>query len=131
MFPLIVKRVKKMDQEFEEFFFKIQQSSTNEEITKLLKPLRIILWKQQLKSFVIKAFIFITICFSIYYIDILNWYFCAFGRILMIKILPIWDWTTLENSKCLISKEIVESFPLTSSSFNDKDCRTCQHFGES
>lgn len=123
----------KMDKEFEDFFFHCQKitNSNKSEMEKLLKPLQQHLWKQQLKKFIKIVSIFAAICSAIYYVDVLNWYFCAVGRIIMIKLLPIWNWKHLENAKCLIPKAEVKAKPFADSfrPFNVKDCRACEHFG--
>lgn len=122
-----------MNEEFEDFFLHCQKvtNSNQKEIEKILRPLRIHLWKQQLKKCLKIVLIFVAICCGIYYVDTLNWYFCAFGRLAMIKLLPVWDWRYLENARCLIAKsEVQKSNSGSFSSFNEKDCRACEHFGK-
>lgn len=123
-----------MDQEFEEFFLLCQKvtNSNQSEVAKILKPLRIHLWKQLLWKSIKVLLIVTTICCAIYYVDTLNWYFCAIGRIVMIKILPLWNWTYLASAKCLISNPEMSQpkSQARSASFNEKDCRSCEHFGE-
>ena len=122
-----------MEAEFEEFFRFIEKSSINkdEEIENVLKPLKFHFWMLRLKKFFKIFLVVATICLSIYYIDIVNWYFCAIGRILLIKILPLWNWKHLGNSKCLIEKEMLQSKQLLKeNNFNIKKCWFCEHFGE-
>lgn len=125
-------KVEVLDQDFELFFIECKkQNLTNQEMQKLLNPLKWILWKiwivKYLKIFVILG----AICYSIYYIDFLSWHFCAIGRILMIKALPFWNWEKLYNAKCLIE------FPMQSPqsqtrkvSLYEYDCVVCENFGE-
>jgi len=120
-----------LDHEFENFFQYLEKitNSSEKDIKKILKPLKYLFWKQQLAKYIKIALIAISICYAIFYIDTLNWYFCAIGRIVLIKILPLWDWTYLGKSKCLISKTIPRSSTYANE-FNTKDCRSCEYFGE-
>lgn len=122
-----------MEKEFEDFFLHCQKLTNynQNEMKKILKPLRFHLCKLLLMKVFKIVLVVGSICCAIYYIDTLNWIFCAIGRIAMIKLLPLWNWTYLANEKCLISKTI----SLTNSndevrSLNEKDCRACEHFGE-
>lgn len=122
-----------MNEEFEEFFLHCQKvtNSNQKEIEKVLRPLKLYLWKQQLKKYLKIFLAFAAICCGIYYVDTLNWYFCGIGRLVMIKLLPVWDWRNFENAKCLIAKS--ETQKITGGSFgsiNEKDCRVCEHFGK-
>lgn len=90
------------------------------------------LLKQQLLK-LLKIFLFIvSICCAVYYVDTLNWYFCAIGRILLIKMLPVWNWQHLSRSECLIPKKESASKPsgFSTETLNEVDCRACQHFGK-
>lgn len=117
-----------MEVEFEEFFKSLEKLS-EKEVENVLKPLRAYFWIEWLKKFSKLLILVASICFAVYYVDALNWYFCAIGRILLIKILPLWDWRYLANSKCLIAKSSSEKVFRSESGFNEKDCRGCEHFG--
>lgn len=122
-----------MEVEFEEFFKNLEnlKNLSENEIKIILKPLKTFFWIEWLKKLFKIILLVISICFAIYYVDTLNWYFCAIGRILLIKILPLWDWRYLGNSKCLIAKSSSERvFKKSEYGFNEKDCRGCQNFGE-
>lgn len=121
-----------MEVEFEEFFQYLEKlsNSKEEDIEKVLKPLKFHFWMLRFKKF-LKIFLLVaSICLALYFIDILNWYFCAIGRILMIKFLPLWNWKYLGSSKCLIEKKILPSRQFKDNSFNAKNCILCEHFGE-
>ncbi|CRL02017.1 CLUMA_CG015232, isoform A, partial [Clunio marinus] len=64
----------------------------------------------------------------IYYIDTLNWFFCALSRFIIIKVLPIWNWRYLGNARCLIAKAENPPQRFKSNNFNAKNCRACEHF---
>lgn len=125
-----------MEAEFAEFFQFLENFSNTkkEDIENVLKPLKLHFWMMRFKKF-LKVFLLVaSICLAIYFIDILNWYFCAIGRILMIKILPLWNWKHLGNissSKCLIEKKLLPSKQFKeNNNFNIKDCLTCEHYGD-
>lgn len=122
----------KMEKEFEDLFTHFHRicNSKQIEMRKVLSPLRNYLWKQQLKKFAKIFFLILAICGAIAYIDCLNWYFCALGRIAMINLLPLWDWTYLANARCLIPKAKGQSKIYDGiKALDEKDCRACQHFG--
>jgi hypothetical protein len=134
---------KKMDQEFEEFFQYLEEKismttttgSSEGEIKNILKPLKYLMWKQQLKKGAKIALLFASICFTVYHVDSLNWLFCGVGRLLMIKILPLWNWRYLGKAKCLIEKAQVPAYDDDNKFNNDadelssRDCRVCENFG--
>lgn len=124
----------KMNQEFEHFFLhcELTLNCDQDQLKKILKPLRNHFLKQQLGRALKVFFLFAAICSAIYYIDTLNWHFCAIGRILMIKLLPIWDWTHLSKARCLIAKTSTPDSISSdkSNGFSAKDCRVCENFGE-
>lgn len=121
-----------LDQEFENFFYYLEKitNSNEKDIKSILKPLKYHLLKQQLFKYLKTALVFVSICYAIYYMDTLNWYFCAIGRIVLIKILPLWDWTYLGRSKCLIDKYSGAPSSYANGEFNTKDCRSCEYFGK-
>lgn len=122
-----------MEQEFEDFFLHCQKltNSNHKEMMKILEPLRVHLWKQQLKKVLKMVLAVASICCAIYYVDTFNWYFCAVARIAMIKLLTIWNWTYLANAKCLVSKAEASSKNDDGfRSLSEKDCRACEHFGK-
>lgn len=119
-----------MDSEFEEFFLLCKDiTSSKAEMRKILQPLRAHLLKQQLKKFLKIFAILATICSAIYFVDTLNWYFCAFGRLLLIKMLPVWNWQRLRRSECIIQKAEISSKPkMYSHVLSEVECRVCEHF---
>ena len=121
-----------MEKEFEDFFLYCHKITHSHqlEMKNILRPLKYHLWQQKLMKVLKLFFIFAAICCAIYYIDCLNWYFCAIGRITMIQSLPIWNWTYLANAKCLIPKaEISSKNSDILRTISDKDCRACEDYG--
>ncbi|KAG5680538.1 hypothetical protein PVAND_010040 [Polypedilum vanderplanki] len=127
-----------MDKEFEEFFQYLEEKISTEsnegkmEMKKILKPLKYLLWKQQLKSYAKIILILLSICFAIIYIDSLNWLFCGVGRIFLIKFLPLWNWRYLGKSKCLIEKPQVQLHGNNNEvdELGSRDCRVCENFDQ-
>lgn len=122
-----------IETEFNEIFkyFKEQKYHQND-IQRILTPLRkkiMLSWMRKYLGFVA---IFSTICLFIYYIDFLNWHFSAVGRLLMMKVLPFWNWKKLYNARCLISKDLPSNLGKISrkSSLRLEDCIPCENLGE-
>lgn len=80
---------------------------SDEEIRKLCEPLRRIVYKAKLlkifKLSLILALV-IFICYILCCSDTVSWHLSAIGRILMIKLLPYYDWTVWKHEQCLIPK---------------------------
>lgn len=121
--------MEELDREFEEFFVYCQKVTTSEqELQSILKPLKVLLRIQQFKKICKVLLVVGAICSSIYYIDTLYWYFCAIGRIAMIKMLPIYDWTWISEAKCLVAR--VQPATESSADVTTSDCRACENFRE-
>lgn len=118
-----------MEQEFKEFFQYIEkdESLSQKDIKIILKPLKYLLLKELLIKYLKITLVIAAICYGVYYIDTLNWWFCAVGRVFLIKILPIWDWTYLGREKCLIPKSAVKT-SYEPNQFDTRDCRACEYF---
>uniref|UniRef100_A0A182YP40 Uncharacterized protein n=1 Tax=Anopheles stephensi TaxID=30069 RepID=A0A182YP40_ANOST len=72
-----------------------------------------------------------AICLAVYYVPSVNWHVTAIGRLLMIEMLPYWDWTPLYRGKCLIAKakEGVGSKKFEPPISFPDDCVVCRNFG--
>lgn len=125
--------MEKINKEFDEFFELCKTvTKDRKQLDEVLHPLKLALWRIQMIKYA-KLIATLTICFcAIYYCDTLNWYFCAIGRILMIKLLPLWNWRYLATAKCLIPRaQISETTPSGPSNFlSIKDCHACEFFGK-
>jgi hypothetical protein len=123
-----------IESDFNDFFKLLKdQSYSKNDINGILSPLRKKLWIVWLKKYVGFLAVLATICFLIYSIDFFNWHFCAISRLFMIKLLPLWNWKPLYNSKCLIAKEVANKRPVEKStkfSLQKNDCVTCEFLGE-
>lgn len=81
------------------------------------------------KLFKLSLAIISVICFFVY-ISPFNWSVSAIGRLVLIKILPVWNWIPLYNRRCLI-----EGFSKSSKSESSNyksgliDCSVCENIG--
>ncbi|XP_049537514.1 uncharacterized protein LOC125952217 [Anopheles darlingi] len=68
---------------------------------------------------------------SCYYIPGVNWHVTAIGRLVMIELLPFWDWTPLYRSKCLIERSSKGAGVEKSGQFQliPEDCAVCENLG--
>lgn len=57
--------------------------------------------------FVLSAILIYTILYYLTYIDTVSWHLSAIGRMLLIRVLPFYDWRPLKNKHCLIEKSHV------------------------
>ncbi|GLV36852.1 uncharacterized protein CBL_02313 [Carabus blaptoides fortunei] len=78
---------------------------TEEEMRSICKPLTTMIRKALIIRY-LKYFLCIVIYIMLFYFliqnDRVSWHLSAIGRILMIKLLPYWNWEKLANEKCLI-----------------------------
>lgn len=94
-------------------------------IAEITKEIRISTSKKFIKVLLIITFL-IT---QVYVIPFLNWNASAVGRILMIKMLKVWDWRYLYNVDCLIERKIKPSYDLTHNDL-EEDCSFCENIGK-
>ncbi|XP_037050322.1 uncharacterized protein LOC119084447 [Bradysia coprophila] len=105
-------------------------NSTDDEITKkcltaeIVKEIRVMLLKKWIKVLIIVAFVIS----QIYVLPFLNWNASAIGRIVMIKVLKIWDWRYLYNVECLIERKVDGSdhIPISIDAV-ENDCSFCEN----
>lgn len=69
-----------------------------EPLTKTIKSIKIPKYFQIFSILAVGLFIF----YLLSYIDVIAWHYSAIGRIVLIKLLPIYDWRYLKNENCLI-----------------------------
>lgn len=96
-------------------------------IAEITKECRKSAMKKSLKILLLIAFVIS----QVYVIPFLNWNASAIGRIVMIKMLKIWDWRYLYNVECLVEKK-VETFDHIPSSMDniEDDCSFCENIGK-
>uniref|UniRef100_A0A182WVB8 Uncharacterized protein n=1 Tax=Anopheles quadriannulatus TaxID=34691 RepID=A0A182WVB8_ANOQN len=67
-------------------------------------PVRKRIWRKKCIRWLSGAVCLAAIGLAVYYIPWVNWQVTAVGRLIMIELLPYWDWTPLYRGKCLIAK---------------------------
>uniref|UniRef100_A0A182T8H1 Uncharacterized protein n=1 Tax=Anopheles maculatus TaxID=74869 RepID=A0A182T8H1_9DIPT len=116
-------------QELLEAIKKVQPS--DRALYDVFAPVRKRVWRKWCLRRLSVAMGLLAICLAVYYVPSVNWHVSAIGRLLMIEMLPYWDWTPLYRDKCLIakvkagaaSKKFEPTVP-----FPD-DCVVCRNFG--
>lgn len=128
----MVQTVQALDQEFQEFFRKLdEQNLSQKDYQKICHPLIVYLRIKLLKKYFFIALL-LVILWSIFQVSVVNWNLVAIGRIILIKLLPFWSWTHLHDAKCLLD------YPLASntddhvvSEKHTLDCSVCENIGNS
>ncbi|KAG4069667.1 hypothetical protein HA402_014690 [Bradysia odoriphaga] len=111
--------------------FEYLLNSTDDEIIKkcltaeIVKEIRVMLLKKWIKVLIIVAFVIS----QIYVLPFLNWNASAIGRIVMIKVLKIWDWRYLYNVECLIEYDESDHIPISIDAV-ENDCSFCENIGK-
>lgn len=122
-------QLKELNKQLNNFYHQLKENYDNEAIKKIFEPAL----KKKLGTFNKKyLYLLLTTFFLILILktpfDSLEWYFLAFGRILLVKILPIYDWTHLKDQQCLIPNIWNEKLPMDSNStFNCAQCETVKN----
>lgn len=65
--------------------------------------------------------VFILCFYTVSEVDVINMHVSAVGRLIMIQLLPFWDWSSLFYETCLISNPLYKSYSL-----KKEDCLTCE-----
>lgn len=120
------------DKEFEQFLINCESKYTTAELYKIYKPLR---WKLRIEFWKNKFLLIALILLfglAVNYISFLNWNVAAIGRIAMIQMLGLWDWTKLYNEKCLIRWKPPDANVISrrESKLFLEDCVVCENYGK-
>jgi ABC-type proline/glycine betaine transport system permease subunit len=126
-----------LDQKLEQFLQHAVQSEnlSKTELNCLLQPIKWLLWKIWLKIFVKAILVAIVGYVCVQKIEFINCNLSAIGRLLMIQVIPYWDWSLLYNEKCLIST-VPMLYGTTAPKKNENrksfgnDCVVCENMGE-
>lgn len=96
-----------IEQDFEQFFASLKkQQFSNSQILEICKPLRNYYRLQKLKFLSVIGLTIALLWALVIWCDTLNWFLSAVGRLLLIELLPYWNWSELYNAKCLIEKPL-------------------------
>ncbi|GAB0093014.1 uncharacterized protein DMENIID0001_080660 [Sergentomyia squamirostris] len=120
-----------IEEEFRKFFLKLELENLPPNVKrKIYKPLlNHLRWK------VVKKYILIigslTILWTFCQISVIQWNLSAVVRIFMIKMLPLWNWTTMYGTKCLIEYRGSDLAPNANEAKADLnsgvDCSVCEN----
>ncbi|XP_067633331.1 uncharacterized protein [Eurosta solidaginis] len=96
-----------LEQEFDTFFGDCKkQGFTASEMRTICQPLL----ERRNKRFWVLMSGLVALMATLYLLcnwcDEFNWFVSAIGRLLLIQLLPYWDWTPLYNSRCLIERAV-------------------------
>ncbi|KAK6643363.1 hypothetical protein RUM43_004868 [Polyplax serrata] len=119
------EKLKVIDEELLSFYQYCQNAGFSQsEMEVICAPLTTALrqnnMRRNLKLFALVG-IFLVCVYTASEVHSVNTHFTALGRLLMIKMLPIWDWTTMFYETCLISNPMYKGYSL-----QKEDCLTCE-----
>lgn len=104
---------------------------SDEEMDIICRPLTNAVRKASFKWWT-RVFLFLimvmAIGFTVSQTDTFQWHVSAVARTLLIKVLPIWDWTPLYHNKCLIEKSRPPN--LDENIVSPADCIVCEAISE-
>lgn len=113
-----------LDREFQSFYeFCKENNITEQEMSKICEPLLKVVRKNNLvrtAKLCVMISLVVTTVFLMCSAETVAWHLSAIGRILMIKLLPFYDWTVFKNEICLIPKNTVGTTE------NRFDCALCE-----
>lgn len=97
-----------IDSEVRSFYEYCKEAGmTDEEMDIICRPLTSVVRKASIKRWT-RVGLFIIMVLAIGYTvsktETFQWHASAIGRIILVKILPVWDWTPLYYNKCLIER---------------------------
>lgn len=127
-----------LEQEFADFFAECKkQGFTAAEMRTICQPLL----QRRSNRFLVVACAVLGIFGALYLLynwcDEFSWFVSAIGRLLLIQVLPYWNWTPLYNSRCLIERTVanMDGVPSTTkiSERNETEaanCALCETLGE-
>lgn len=103
---------------------------SDEEMDIICRPLTTAVRKAYIKKWTRVGLIIVMILalgYTVSQTETAQWHASAVGRIILIKLLPIWDWTPLYYNKCLISKAQTDN---VEDDFTTINCISCEAISE-
>ncbi|EFA05643.1 uncharacterized protein LOC103313479 [Tribolium castaneum] len=98
---------------------------TDDEIRKIFAPLAPKTPNKLSTALILTSLATLALLYFATYFETISWHLSALGRIFLIKLLPLWDWTSLKNEKCLIWKPSTTTTPEITN-FNCALCESIQ-----
>lgn len=104
--------IEQLNRDFDAFYEFCKENNLSDDDIKnicqpLLKTVRKARLIKHLKICIFTMFLLLTI-YTICCTETASWHLSAIGRIALIKILPFYDWTHLQNAQCLIAKSTMQ-----------------------
>ncbi|KPJ13035.1 hypothetical protein RR48_05423 [Papilio machaon] len=100
---------------------------SDEDMDIICRPLTSAVRKASIKRWT-RTFLFVVMVLAIGYTvsqtDSFQWHAAALARMLLIRLLPIWDWTPLYYNKCLIQRS--QPHNLDNDLISPADCISCE-----
>lgn len=126
------EKIEFIDSEVRSFYEYCKEAGmTDEEMDIICRPLTNVVRKASAKRWT-RVGLFIIMVLAIGYTvsttDTFQWHASALGRILLVKILPLWDWTPLYYNKCLIERS--QPPALESNLMSPVNCISCEAVSE-
>lgn len=131
-----VVSLEQLDKDFQSILESVEQLNLPKvDVYSIFAPLRWHLfkrkWIKRLKWWLLLA----VLMLAIYYVPILNWNASAVGRLVMVQVLPFWDWRPLHNEKCLVKPFFSSKVESRSESrFENspffEECAVCENIGK-
>ncbi|XP_075218014.1 uncharacterized protein LOC142322828 [Lycorma delicatula] len=119
------EKLQLVDAELMSFYQYCQQMGfTEAEMEVICSPLLEAMHKNTLKKMLKSAVIVIllgTVLYTVVQMGTVAMHLTAFGRIIMIKALPFWDWRSLFYESCLMTNPFYNEYILT-----EDDCVSCE-----
>ncbi|XP_059054819.1 uncharacterized protein LOC131848882 [Achroia grisella] len=100
---------------------------TDEEMDIICRPLTNAVRKASIKRWtrvVLFVIMVAAVGYTVVQTDTFQWHASAVARVMLIKMLPIWDWTPLYYNKCLIQRS--EPQNLDNNVISTTDCIACE-----
>lgn len=117
-----------IDSEVNSFYEYCREAGmTDEEMDIICRPLTNAVRKASIKRWTRSLLIVIMVLaigYTVSQTDTFQWHATATARLLLIKLLPIWDWTPLYYGKCLIERSQPQNFD--DNMMSPTDCITCE-----
>lgn len=121
--------IEQMNRDFEAFYeFCKENHLTDDDVRKLCQPFLNTIRKTKFIRYIkicIVTTLLLLILYTICSTETVSWHLSAIGRIVMIKILPFYDWTQLRSESCLIKRSQSDTFQT-----NTFSCVLCESIQE-
>ncbi|KAG8325660.1 uncharacterized protein LOC124369317 [Homalodisca vitripennis] len=119
------EKLRLIDSELMSFYQYCQSAGfTEAEMAVICAPLLQTVRRSALRRMLSTVLCLAVLCAALYWLSTLatvRLHFSAIGRILLIKMLPLWDWRPLFYDSCLMNNPFYEGFRLS-----EEDCVSCE-----